>query len=198
MTKDTKPGSNGPDAPDPATGPRTSSGVTDGNLAHSMELRDFMQGLGYVFQLHRKQKAAASPPAPTPIPPSRSRPWVLAVGLAVVALAGYVLLRPPAASDTLPKGAMGHWVASDARYVDRGFDLDSASVVFHTGPGPGDLTRHTIRGIRVRDDRGKRIVTVDYALEDGSMSFAFWLQSGGAPVIRLVNQPDIAWRRAGQ
>jgi hypothetical protein len=196
MSGNRRPVSGEPGARDDG-GPSPPTGIADGNLAQPIELNDFMQGLGFVFQLPKKRQDA--PPTdlaePSPARTPRTRPMLLLAGLAVTAVAGYFLLQLPPPADPLPPAALGRWVTNDPRYASRGFDLSAESIVFHTGPGQTDLTRHPILGVRVGDKPGTSIVTVDYALDGEPMTFAFAIVSGPVPVIHLLNQPDIAWIR---
>ena len=182
--------------------PATGSGVTDGNLAHSMELSEFMERLGMVFDLpsrrRKREMAAAATIAAGPSPALR-RQWVspaLIVALLVTVAAGYLVLRPEVRADPLPDVTIGKWVTTDARYRQRSFDLSPTTVIFQTGTGDGDATRHPVLGTTVTTDHGKQIVTVDYGVGDGSMALAFWIDDGPEPTLRLMSQQDIVWTRA--
>ncbi len=193
-----------PPQPGPGDGETPAPGwVKDGNLSRSMELGDFMEQLGLVMRLPRRRKGKEPDKSPGgPVTASAatsghsSGSWwgpVLLIG-AVLAL-GYLALRPTAGSDPLPAAAVGRWITSDPRYIERGFALDSASIVFYTGSETADFTRHSIVGTTVRIENGKELVSLDYIVGDGTMTLAFWIEPGAEPTIHFMNQPDIAWRR---
>jgi hypothetical protein len=179
------------------------TGVTDGNLTRSMELGDFMEQLGLVMRLprRRKGKEADTQPAKPPTPAGTKRPaaagvwWGPLLLVGIVLLLGYLALRPSVGNDPLPPAAFGRWITDDPRYVERGFTLDSLSVVFYTGSETADFTRHSIVGTTVRTDHGKELVSVDYLVGDGTMTLAFWVEPGAEPTIHFMNQPEIAWKR---
>jgi hypothetical protein len=178
------------------------TGVTDGNLTRAIELRDFMEQLGWVMRLPRRKggKAPTGESAPAAAAPStttaeRGTWWGPLALLGAVAFVAYLGFRSEAGSDPLPPAAVGRWITNDARYVERGFALDSASIVFYTGSEQADYTRHSIVGTTVTEENGNEVVSLDYVLGDGTATLKFWIQPGGEPVIHFLNQPEIAWRR---
>lgn len=183
---------------DPA--PSRTTGITDGNLADAMELSEFMERLGMVMNLPRRNEGAPASARSTPPRGSKPdgggrRPAVLLVSLLLVVAAGYFVLRPPAHADPLPEAAVGHWTTSDPKFANRGFDLTPTTVVFRTGPGPADFTRHAVIGTTVRAQPGRRLVTLSYALDGGTMTFAFRIEDGQEPTIRLVNLQEVTWSK---
>lgn len=183
--------------------PTGSRSVADGRLDHSVELSEFMEQLGYIMRLQRrgKGKPADVPkdgggdarPAPKPSSGATRWVWLLLAGIGVVLAT--VWLAPSRGTDRLPDSATGRWITDDPRYVEREFALDSLSVVFYTGGGPADYTRHSIVGTRVHTEDGKEQVSVDYLVGDGTMTLAFWIEPGREPTIRFMNQPEIVWKR---
>jgi hypothetical protein len=175
------------------------TGIADGNLAQPIELDDFFEGLAFVFQLPRRQRAVA-PRANvadrTTTAPTRPAWWVPVALAAVLGVGGFVVLQSRGARDDIPVAAMGQWVTTDSRYADRAFDLDSTQVVFHAGQGRKAADHHAIEAVRVRADGRRKRVNVTYRAEGSPMDFSFWLENDTATVIRFVNQPDIAWTRA--
>jgi len=177
--------------------------VADGRLDHSVELSEFMEQLGYIMRLQRrlKGKPADAPKQgeddarPEPNAPAGSGWWVwlLLAGIGVVLVATW--LAPSRGADRLPDAATGRWITDDPRYVEREFALDSLSVVFYTGGGPADFTRHSIVGTSVHTENGKERVSIDYLVGDNTMTLGFSIEPGPEPIIRFMNQPDIAWKR---
>jgi hypothetical protein len=176
--------------------PRYRPGIADGNLVHSIDLGDFMEGLGVVFQLpKRKEARVRAVLVSVGGPGRRGTRWAPVAMVPLLLLAGWFWLRPRNQLDPLPEAAKGVWIANDPRYVGRGFEFDSSHIVFHTGGGVGELTRHEITGIVTRTDGVRRKVNITYPLDGEPMTFAFWLENDAVPTIRFVNQPEIAWTR---
>lgn len=193
-----------PSTPTPREGttPPRSSGITDGNLADTMELAEFMERLGMVFNLPGRRErplaaVAAAPAKPASAPRARRVPAAFLLALLLLtAAAGYFVLRPSRGTDPLPPEAVGRWTTTDPQFADRGFDLTATTVTFHTGPGPADFTRHAVLGTTVKPQQGRQIVTVAYALDGDAMTFAFRLEEGREPEIHLMNRQDVSWRKA--
>lgn len=96
-------------------------------------------------------------------------------------------------AETAPPELIGRWTTTDARYADRGFDISSDSIVFHTG---GDsFTAHAIEGIASEETAGRTFYRVLYrtAPEEEPLAFSFHLDAGGE--VRFRNQPGMVWTR---
>ncbi|TFG44379.1 MAG: hypothetical protein E4H41_07725 [Gemmatimonadales bacterium] len=203
MTDETRPKPVDSAASTEVSPPPGNGGIADRSMVRSMELPDFMEQLGLIMRLPRRGKGkkssdtSAEPVAKAAV--KRSTPaavwWgpLLLIGVALTL--GYFALRPTAGSDPLPSAAVGRWITDDPRYVERGFTLDSASVVFFTGSETADFTRHSIVGTTVRTENGQEHVSLDYVVADGTMTLAFWIEPGAEPIIHFLNQPDIAWKQ---
>ena len=127
----------------------------------------------------------------------RKRPLLLpAIAFVVLAVAIGLsvfptILSPPVT--TIHDELIGVWETTAPLYADRGFELSTNAVLFHTGPGENEFTFHEVVDIQRRDVDGERRYTITYA--DG-LEFPFAYRAAD-DIIQFINQREISWSREG-
>jgi hypothetical protein len=149
-----------------------------------------------------KQPSGRTRPAPaskkgSKKPPAKrtSRREVgLLVGLTVL-LAVILVPRLSSGSD-IPTELSGHWTTDDARYADRSLVITDSTVAFYMGADP--ITVHRVRRTHTKpDDFGGVQYDIEYKSEGGSQSISLIYETSPTEIIRLKNQPDMEWMKAG-
>ena len=92
----------------------------------------------------------------------------------------------------LPSELHGVWSTTDARYIDRSFEIKRDSLVFQTGDS--SYTPHSIRKVDVVKDDSTTLFLVDYLNNDDVYTFSFYFDSASG-TIRLQNQREMVWTR---
>lgn len=131
-------------------------------------------------------------------PAARRKRWLImgaVVGVLLLAATTAVVLF--VYRTTIPEDLVGTYRTDDPRYSSRRFELLEDQVVFQIGDSASAVERYPVVHVRRgRSSRG-RLYRVRYSGEENAtFEFAFtWRQQSNE--IRLENQPEFAWRRAG-
>jgi hypothetical protein len=152
-------------------------------------------------------KGGASPGSPAgqadPPEPAKARPrvrraiWLTAVILAAAAVAP-VLWRMIETPHPTPRVLYGAWTTTAPKYVDRGFEIWAATVVFRTGPGANDFTIHALQGVDVAERGDSALYTLHFLTRGEPDALSLYYAPGPPARIRLTGQPDIVWSRAAR
>lgn len=187
--------------------PATSSsgyqtGIADGNLAKPVRLRDFLFGVGVVFQLPKKKKAKPAAPDAKNVATkgllSAVSPRTVLLGAGAVAVAVVaVLLYQQFRNEGLPREVAGTWTTNDGRYAGRNFWINAKAVAFQTGKKTDQFTQHNITKVHSQKTPSGTIYNIDYDEDGHSVTFAINFTAEPRPTVRLVNQPTVTWYRTG-
>lgn len=179
------------------------AGISDGNLATPMRLRDYLTGVGVVFRLSKRdrkaerralmEEAAAIEAKKIKIP-VRKILLVLAP-VAIVAIAWTLFEK--LSGVPLPQPVSGTWSTQDGKYKGRNFWINGESVAFQTGSSTSEFTIHPIRKVKSREAADTIFVSVDYETEGELATLSLTYRDAPRPELRLVNQPAIRWTRTG-
>jgi len=198
----TKPESNEtlrpPVSPGGPSGANYVTGIADGNLAQGVGLRDFLFGVGVVFRLDKRRKAARDA--------AKEKKRRFAVNLPirqiakvaaplVIAVAGYTAYQQ-LAGEPLPSSVVGTWSTSDGRYAGRSFWLNPTAVAFQNGTSTNDFSVHPIKKVTTKLAADTLKLTIDYEIEGKASTLNLAYRAAGREM-RMVNQPRILWRRTG-
>ncbi len=183
--------------------PSYSGGVTDGNLAKPIGLRDFLLGVGTVLRLDKRapkpkaqpQDAATNWRLPQLAIPRRLLVVLGGVSGFLLVAAGFV--RQDASEALLPPTVFGEWVTNNPRYVNRSFWLDEKEVRFHLSSDGGDVSVHKIQHVHLRQAQDTTYFTIDYLEADKTVTWTVGYVSQPVPTIRFANQPELLWKLKG-
>jgi hypothetical protein len=123
-----------------------------------------------------------------------SRPILLAAALCVV-LVWIAPLLLAAREVVVPDTLVGSWTTSAPLYSDRGFTITKTSLTLKLGPKGTIVPVHPITRVRIDRSGEGMVYTIDYLMENAPWEFSFRLWPGSPPVIRSVNQPEVAWQK---
>ena len=189
-----------PGAPDTPTNYVT--GIADGNLATPVKLRDYLQGLGVVFRLPkrdrtqeaREAKAEAAAKVRIRIP---VRQIMMVLAPAALAVAVYYLWDGFLASTPLPSEISGTWSTEDGRYAGRNFWINQKAVAFQNGAKSDQFSVHPVKRIRSEQRADTLFLSVEYEQDGNPITLSFAYRDIPRPEIRLANQPKVRWWRTG-
>ena len=139
------------------------------------------------------------PKTETGVRPENRRLFIMGYGLCLILL----LVDANAIFKVLGRGGkanapvdiVGIWTTDDERYVDRAMEFTDSTVVFYTGEGAS--VSYPISDVAVEEENYIHYYTMEYGTGDGAGILAFSFTNLPADLIRLRNQKDIAWMRAG-
>ncbi len=115
---------------------------------------------------------------------------LLCVGLAWMAP---LLLAPREL--VVPDTLVGSWRTSARLYSDRGFTITKTSLVLKAGPDRSNVSVHPIARLRIARSGDSPVYTIEYLVERAPYEFSFRVSPGPPPVISLVHQPAVTWRK---
>jgi hypothetical protein len=195
MTDTQLPNSNDPNAPPSYTG-----GVTDGNLAKPITLREFLLGVGTVLRLEKRdpkpklkaeEKTASGFQLPRLVIPRQVLIGLGGVSGVLLLAAGFV--KQDAGTNKLPPTVFGEWVTSNPRYANRSFWLSEQEVRFHLGADGGAVDAYKIKTVTQRLVNDTTYFTINYLQGDKTVTFGIGYVSRPSPAIRFVNQHELVW-----
>ncbi|MBL8986443.1 MAG: hypothetical protein JNJ80_09235 [Gemmatimonadetes bacterium] len=178
------------------------TGIADGNLATPVRLRDYLTGVGVVFRLPKRDfkqeradaKAAEAAKFRVNIP---VRKILMVLAPLAVAAVGYTAWENWLSSVPLPSEVSGTWTTNDGKYAGRNFWVNQNSVAFQNGKTTADFSVHPIKRIKSRTAADTLFLTIDYEQDDKPITLSLAYRATPSPEIRLVNQPQVKWYRAG-
>jgi hypothetical protein len=189
------------DAGSPSPGPNYVTGIADGNLATPIRLRDYLNGVGVVFRLSKRNRKKEQQEAEAAKERRRIhipvRKLMLAVAPAIVGYLGYTAYGL-FSGDPLPVEVNGTWSTSDGRYAGRNFWINSESVAFQNGKQSADFSIHAIKKVKARQVADTLFLAIDYDQEGQPITLSLAYRDIPRPEIRLTNQPSIRWMRTGE
>jgi hypothetical protein len=98
---------------------------------------------------------------------------------------GTVVTEPPAE-------AVGRWVTTDSRYVDRGLRIGARDIVLEVGPDQ-PILRGNIGLVTTWQEGPATVVHVEYDTGEGPMILEMMLE--GPDTMRLRNPAEVMWTR---
>lgn len=130
-------------------------------------------------------------------PPRKGTFWIVPlVGLGCVlvfVLATSLREAPPGTVLAAPPPeAVGRWVSTDPRYVDRGLRVGATDVTLELGPDQPVL-RGDIIVVSIREEGGLPVVYIEYDAGEGAMVLEMILD--GDDRMHLRNPSDVVWTR---
>ena len=194
MTTPTTPLQSG-SQPAPGT-PGYHGSVADGNLAHSMELRDFLDRLGLIMRLPKKRKPK---PDEAGAAGAIQIPWrkVLVVGgvAAIVVTASQVMSGMQKTKVDVPDQFLGSWRTDNKKYATRGFRISETQIELSAGQRGLPKVR-PIEAVTTREAHDTTYLTIQYLEDNRMVEWPIALIPAAQPTIRFVHQPEIDWVRA--
>lgn len=192
------------DAGSPAQPASYVSGIADGNLATPMRLRDYLNGVGVMFRLTKRDRKKEQKEAQKEAEAAKERRRIripvrkllLAVSPAIVAYLGYTAYDL-FSGDPLPVEISGTWSTSDGKYSGRNFWINAESVAFQNGQKTSEFSIHPIKKVKSRQVADTLFLAIDYEQEGQAITLSLAFRDIPMPEIRLVNQPNIRWMRTG-
>ncbi len=178
------------------------TGIADGNLATPMRLRDYLNGVGVVFRLSKRNRKKEQQEAEAEKEERRRihipvRKVMMAFAPAVVAYLGYTAYGF-FSGDPLPTAVNGTWSTSDGRYAGRNFWINPKAVAFQNGKTSTEFSIHSIKKVKARQVADTLFLAIDYEQEGQAVTLSLAYRDIPLPEIRLVNQPTIRWMRTGE
>jgi len=190
MTAPTTPRQSG-SQPAQGTPPGYHGSVADGNLAHSMELRDFLDRLGLIMRLPKKRK-----PKPEEAGAARSLPWkkvlIGAGAAAVIFTASQVMSGMQKTSVTVPGDFLGTWRTDNKKYATRGFRISETQIELNTGQKGLPKVR-PIQSVDTRQSHDTTYLIIQYLEDNQPVEWQLAMASGSPGTLRFPHQPDIIW-----
>ena len=174
---------------------------------HSPEetLSSFFQVLAASFAHARDRSGTPSSRGASknrPEPGDRPRParrlWprpIILIAAACVVLAWIAPLVLVDAEVRVPDALVGNWKSPAPKYGDGGFTITKTSLAIKSGPKGTYVPVHPIIRVRIAGSGESMVYTIDYLMENAAWEFSFRLWPGPPPVIRSVNQPEVAWQK---
>ena len=194
MTAPTTPRQSG-SQPAPGT-PGYQGSVADGNLAHSMELRDFLDRLGLIMRLPKKRKP--KPEEAAAAAAARSLPWrrilIGAAAAAVIFTASQVMSGMQKTSVTVPGDFLGTWRTDNKKYETRGFRISATEIELNTGQ-KGLPKIRPIQSVDTRQSHDTTYLVIQYLEDNQPVEWQMAMASGSPGTLRFPHQPDIVWTR---
>lgn len=187
-----------PYTPDASTRPVN---LKDGDLENAVQLPDFMQELGVLLRLPKRQDTRPVVIVPeTTIAPRR---WNLrSAGLVVLAatlLAAVGLSRvaPTPKPDPLPEELRGEWRTTNPKYRQRvlSFTEDRVGISMADGQTP---SLHPVVALSSRVVSDTVVLSMTYEDDGAPVDFRVSLVKGGRPLLWLSNPPDVVWEPVGR
>lgn len=181
-------------------------GITDGNLNDPMQLRDFLFGVGTVFQLPEQTSTtkladavnaatAAQEPEPEQVVAGRGRRQAFMVAGALIAALGFLAFRLwPRGETRLPAAVLGEWTTDDPRYAGRVLRLADQEVAFVVA---GRETAYPLAAVRTRQAGDTAYLTVEYIVAGRNNVWPLAFVPSPSPSLTTVNQPGLVWTRRG-
>jgi hypothetical protein len=170
--------------------------VADGNLAHSMELRDFLDRLGLIMRLPKKRKPK---PEDAGAAGAIQIPWrkVLVVGAvaAIVVTASQVMSGMQKTKVDVPDQFLGSWRTDNKKYATRGFRISETQIELAAGQRGLPKIR-PIEAVTTREAHDTTYLTIQYLEDNRMVEWPIALIPAAQPTIRFVHQPEIDWVRA--
>jgi len=161
---------------------------------NTAELREFLNRLGMVMRLAKKERKASTAPRwrlPSfSIPAKRLIPLV-ALGAIAVVIVGWS--QRSTGTGAVPNELQGVWETSAAKYAHRSFRITADSVAFQIAQGEQQVS--PISGVNSRQVADTTQYAIDYVSAGSTSTLRFSYISGSVPMIRLVNQPTITWQK---
>lgn len=118
----------------------------------------------------------------------------LLVGLTV--LLAIVVVPRMGSGSGVPVELFGRWTTDDARYADRALVITDSTVAFYMGPDP--ISVHRIRRTHTEPgDSGELQYDIEYETEGEPQSISLISEGSPAKIIRLKNQREMEWTKAG-
>ncbi len=122
------------------------------------------------------------------------RPILLVAALCVL-LAWISPLLLTAREIVVPDALVGRWRTSARLYSDRGFTITKTSLALKAGPARSNVSVHPITRLTIARSDSSPVYTIEYLVERDAYQFSFHVWPGPPPVISLVHQPAVAWRK---
>lgn len=175
--------------------------LADGDMTESLPLQEFLHGLGPLMRLPAKQaprpeaKAESQPSPADPRDGGRTRRRVsplMLVTLGVLVSCLGMLWYFSGGVRAIPPELVGTWVAEDARYEGRMFQLTPQVVMLWTANG---LEQHKVLDVAERTLADTTTYVIRYEQAGASAEFAFRYVPA-ADRILFHHQGDMPWHRA--
>ncbi|MEZ4457252.1 MAG: hypothetical protein R2882_12015 [Gemmatimonadales bacterium] len=179
------------------------TGIADGNLATPVRLRDYLQGVGVVFRLpkrDRKQEAreAAAEEAKKFRIRIPVRQIMMVLAPVAIAAVGYYAWDTFLSSVPLPSEVVGTWSTEDGRYAGRNFWINQNAVAFQNGEKSDQFSVHPIKRVKTQQTGDTLKVSVNYEQDGSQITLSFAYRESPLPEVRLTNQPSVRWVRTGK
>lgn len=175
--------------------------LKDGDLENAVPLPDFMQELGVLLRLPKRQVTRPVVVIPeTTVPPRRwnLRSAALAtMAVALLAAVGVARFSPAPRPDPLPEELRGEWRTTNPKYRQRilSFTEDRVGLSMAEGETP---SLHPIVAMSSRAVSDTVVISMTYRDDDGPVDFRVSLVKGARPLLWLSNPPDVVWEPVGR
>lgn len=177
------------------------TGITDGNLATPMRLRDYLSGVGVVFRLSKRDRKKEAKEAAKAEAAKRRinipvRKIALALAPLILGYLGYVAYDT-FSGQPLPVEVSGTWSTNDGKYKGRNFWINAEAVAFQNGKTTNDFSIHPIKKVKSTQVADTLFLAIEYEQEGTAITLSIAYRDVPSPEIRLVNQPAIRWLKTG-
>jgi len=194
MTSATPPQTSGSQPASDPQGKSYHGSVADGNLAHSMELRDFLDRLGLIMRLPKKRKAKPEQAGAAAM--AANLPWrkILIAGsvAAVIFTASQVMSGMQAPEVHVPPQFLGTWRTDNKHYATRGFRISETEVELSVGQR-GQTKVRPIQSVTTSERHDTTYLTIQYLEDKQTVDWPIAMIPAAQPTIRFVHQPEINW-----
>lgn len=175
--------------------------LKDGDLENAVPLPDFMQELGVLLRLPKRQTTRPVVIIPeTTIAPRRVNARgaaLLVLAVAMLGAAGFSRLTPAPKPEPLPEELHGEWRTSNPKYRERilSFTEDRVGISMADGQAP---SLHPVTGVSSKVVSDTVVLSMTYQDSGTPVDFRVSLVKGARPLLWLSNPPDVVWEPVGR
>jgi hypothetical protein len=99
-------------------------------------------------------------------------------------------------SDSLPNELLGVWETTSPKYADCYFELQREVIIFENRNFPESYAKHPLVDFEKTKEKRGTLYAIHYKSDGLEYKFRFFYEPSDGGLIRLKNQPKIAWRKA--
>lgn len=175
--------------------------LKDGDLKHAVPLPDFMQELGVLLRLPKRQATRPVVIIPeTTVAPRRVNARAAALLVLAVAMlggAGFSRLTPVPKPEPLPTELHGEWRTKNPKYRERilSFTEDRVGISMADGQAP---SLHPVTALSSKMVSDTVVLSMTYQDDGAPVDFRVSLVKGAHPLLWLSNPPDVVWEPVGR
>ncbi len=175
--------------------------LKDGDLENAVPLPDFMQELGVLLRLPKRQATRPVVIIPeTTVAPRRINARaaaLLVLAVAMLGVAGFSRLTPAPKPEPLPDELHGEWRTKNPKYRERvlSFTEDRVGISMADGQAP---SLHPVTALSSKMVSDTVVLSMTYQDDGAPVDFRVSLVKGARPLLWLSNPPDVVWEPVGR